>query len=36
MSWEEPQPPIFNFGAGIAITFATILVTGLLVFLIWG
>lgn len=36
MSWEEPQPPILNFGIGMAVTFATILLAGLLVYFIWG
>lgn len=36
MSWEEPQPPILNYGVGIAVTLTTILITGLLVYLIWG
>ena len=36
MSWEEPQPPILSFGTGLAVTAITIVVAGLLVFLIWG
>lgn len=36
MSWEKPEPPILNFGTGLVVIVATILIAGLLVYWILG